>query len=202
MGTAGWLLLHKGYCLGSGYLPIRICTAFYPYRSTWKSVSQPSQEAVAAAAEAFSVVRNWFTSPCSRASEPASASGTPSPLLPPPPPPPPQGQSHPTAAFLPTSPSPWGLGFPGAFQHPGHAGHRSSGFVATSSGSRTTPAGGGSFLRGGKKRSHSQSSVNDLDIPSLTRSSQGSLNMLQAIQTSRSGVSSMGGSYGHLSAGK
>ncbi|KAM7538267.1 hypothetical protein Aperf_G00000059457 [Anoplocephala perfoliata] len=177
------------------------CSAFLSQSSTWKSVPQPSQEAVAAAAEAFSVVRNWFTSPCSRASEPASVSGTPSPLLPPPPPPPlPQGQSHPTAAFLPTSPSSWGLGFPGAFQHPGHPGHRSSGFVPTSSGSRTTPVGGGSFLRGGKKRSHSQSSVNDLDIPSLTRSSQGSLNMLQAMQTSRSGVSSMGGSYGHLSA--
>ncbi|VDO07788.1 unnamed protein product [Rodentolepis nana] len=165
--------------------------------STWKSVPQPSQEVVQAAAEAFSAVRNWFVGPSSRASETArSISGTPSPLLP--------SSVHPQSgnpgAFLPTSPTSWGLGgLPGGF--PPHPGHRSSGFVPTSSGSRTTPlSGGGSYLRGGKKRSHSQSSVNDLDIPSLTRSSQGSLNMLQAMQTSRSGVSSMGGSYGHLSA--
>ena len=159
-----------------------------------------------AAAEAFNVVRNWFASPCSRASEPTSASGTPSPLLPPPPPPPPaQAASHIAASFLPTSPtSSWAFGFPAGYHSHSHthSGHRSSGFVPSSgsSGARTTPA-GGAFLRGGKKRSHSQSSVNDLDIPSLTRSSQGSLNMLQAMQTSRSGVSSMGGSYGHLSAG-
>ncbi|VDL19942.1 unnamed protein product [Hymenolepis diminuta] len=171
-------------------------SAFLSQSSTWKSVAQPSQEVVQAAAEAFSVVRNWFVGPCSRASETTtSISGTPSPLLP--------SSVHPQSAhpgaFLPTSPSSWGLGLPGGF--PSHPGHRSSGFVPTSSGSRTTPlGGGGSFLRGGKKRSHSQSSINDLDIPSLTRSSQGSLNMLQAMQTSRSGVSSMGGSYGHLSA--
>lgn len=170
------------------------------FRSTWKSVPPPSQEAVVAAAEAFSVVRNWFANPSSRAPEQTSVSGTPSPLLPPPPPPPSQVASHISASFLPTSSSSWGLGFPAAGYQP-YPGHRSSGFVPTaSSGSRTASA-GGSFLRGGKKRSHSQSSVNDLDIPSLTRSSQGSLNMLQAMQTSRSGISSMGGSYGHLSAG-
>lgn len=159
---------------------------------------------MAAAAEAFNVVRNWFASPCSRPSEPTSASGTPSPLMPPPPPS--QSTSHIAASFLPTSPTPsWGFGFPGGYHSHTytHPGHRSSGFVPSSgsSGARTTPA-GGAFIRGGKKRSHSQSSINDLDIPSLTRSSQGSLNMLQAMQTSRSGVSSMGGSYGHLSAGK
>uniref|UniRef100_A0A5K3F2P7 C2H2-type domain-containing protein n=1 Tax=Mesocestoides corti TaxID=53468 RepID=A0A5K3F2P7_MESCO len=159
----------------------------------WKSTPGASQEAAvaAAAAEAFSVVRHWFASPCSRASEPTSASGTPSPLLPPPPPP----LANP---FLPPSPATWGLGF--QHQQPQPSGHRSSGFVPARPGSRTAQTGSASFLRGGKKRSHSQSSVNDLDIPSLTRSSQGSLNMLQAMQTSRSGVSSMGGSYGHLSA--
>ncbi|KAL5110119.1 hypothetical protein TcWFU_003563 [Taenia crassiceps] len=172
---------------------------FLSSASTWKSAPPPSQEAVAAAAEAFSVVRNWFANPSSRAPEQTSTSGTPSPLLPPPPPLPSQAASHISASFLPTSSSSWGLGFPAAGYQP-YPGHRSSGFAPTaSSGSRTTSA-GGSFLRGGKKRSHSQSSINDLDIPSLTRSSQGSLNMLQAIQTSRSGISSMGGSYGHLSA--
>ncbi|KAL5968249.1 Transcriptional activator cubitu interruptu [Taenia solium] len=174
-------------------------SSFLSTASTWKSAPPPSQEAVAAAAEAFSVVRNWFANPSSRAPEQISASGTPSPLLPPPPLPPSQAAPHISASFLPTSSSSWGLGFPAAGYQP-YPGHRSSGFVPTaSSGPRTTSA-GGSFLRGGKKRSHSQSSVNDLDIPSLTRSSQGSLNMLQAMQTSRSGVSSMGGSYGHLSA--
>nr|CDS28891.1 zinc finger transcription factor gli2 [Hymenolepis microstoma] len=185
-------------CLPPSYEPSNplSSSAFLSQPSTWKSVAQPSQEVVQAAAEAFSVVRNWFVGPCSRASETTrSVSGTPSPLLP--------SSVHTQSAhpgtFLPTSPSSWGLGLPGGF--PPHPGHRSSGFVPTSSGSRTTPlGGGGSYLRGGKKRSHSQSSVNDLDIPSLTRSSQGSLNMLQAMQTSRSGVSSMGGSYGHLSA--
>ncbi|KAH9282701.1 Transcriptional activator [Echinococcus granulosus] len=174
-------------------------SSFLPTVSTWKSAPPPSQEAVAAAAEAFSMVRNWFASPCSRAPEQTSASGTPSPLLPPPPPPSSQTTPHIPASLLPTSSSSWGLGFPTGGYQP-YPGHRSSGFVPTaSSGSRTTPT-GGSFLRGGKKRSHSQSSINDLDIPSLTRSSQGSLNMLQAMQTSRSGISSMGGSYGHLSA--
>lgn len=60
----------------------------------------------------------------------------------------------------------------------------------------------GPLIRGGKKRSHSQSSVNDLfDISSLTRSSQDSLSVMQAMRVSRSMVSSSGGSYGHLSAG-
>ncbi|VDM30192.1 unnamed protein product [Hydatigera taeniaeformis] len=172
-------------------------SSFLPSASTWKSTPPPSQGAVVVAAEAFSMVRNWFANP-SRANEQTSASGTPSPLLPPPPPPPSQAAPHISGSFLPTSSS-WGLGFPAAGYQP-YSGHRSSGFVPTaSSGFRTTSV-GGSFLRGGKKRSHSQSSVNDLDIPSLTRSSQGSLNMLQAMQTSRSGISSMGGSYGHLSA--
>ncbi len=135
------------------------------------------------------MVRNLFASPVSRGSEPPSTSGTPNTLPPPP--------HNPFQA-----PSPGTRGLPGftGYHHPGH---RSSGYVPSgsngpSSGSRSSSG----FLRGGKKRSHSQSSVNDLDITSLTRSSQGSLNMLQAMQSSRSGVSSTGGSYGHLSAGK
>lgn len=111
------------------------------------------------------------------------------------------------ASYLSTSPCTRGLqSFPGYPPH--HPGHRSSGYVPSSTGpggsrmaSGSSGCGGG-LLCGGKKRSHSQSSVNDLDIPSLTRSSQGSLNMLQAMQSSRSGVSSTGGSYGHLSAGE
>lgn len=75
-----------------------------------------------------------------------------------------------------------------------HRGHHSSGYVPN----HTAP-----MLRGGKKRSHSQSSVNELfDISSLTRSSQGSLNIMQSIRGSHSMGPSAEGSYGHLSAGK
>ncbi|CAH8550155.1 unnamed protein product [Schistosoma guineensis] len=73
-----------------------------------------------------------------------------------------------------------------------HRGHHSSGYVPN----HTAP-----MLRGGKKRSHSQSSVNELfDISSLTRSSQGSLNIMQSIRGSHSMGPSAEGSYGHLSA--
>ncbi|THD25694.1 CI protein [Fasciola hepatica] len=92
-------------------------------------------------------------------------------------------------------------------------GHHSSGYVPNSgstgpgagTGGGTSISAGlgipGPLIRGGKKRSHSQSSVNDMfDISSLTRSSQGSLSVMQAMRVSRSMVSSSGGSYGHLSA--
>ncbi|CAH8503636.1 unnamed protein product [Schistosoma turkestanicum] len=73
-----------------------------------------------------------------------------------------------------------------------HRGHHSSGYVPN----HTAP-----MLRGGKKRSHSQSSVNELfDISSLTRSSQGSLNIMQSMRGSHSMGPSAEGSYGHLSA--
>ncbi|VEL40325.1 unnamed protein product [Protopolystoma xenopodis] len=59
-------------------------------------------------------------------------------------------------------------------------------------------------LRGAKKRSHSQSSMQDLfDVTSMTRSSAGSLSYTAGGPDSlRSGLSSEAGSYGHLSAGK
>ncbi|KAH8876789.1 Transcriptional activator ci [Schistosoma japonicum] len=73
-----------------------------------------------------------------------------------------------------------------------HRGHHSSGYVPNHS---------APMLRGGKKRSHSQSSVNELfDISSLTRSSQGSLNIMQSMRGSHSMGPSAEGSYGHLSA--
>ncbi|CAH8536007.1 unnamed protein product [Heterobilharzia americana] len=73
-----------------------------------------------------------------------------------------------------------------------HRGHHSSGYIPNHS---------GPILRGGKKRSHSQSSVNELfDISSLTRSSQGSLNIMQSMRGSHSMGPSGEGSYGHLSA--
>ncbi|KAK4471597.1 hypothetical protein MN116_005010 [Schistosoma mekongi] len=73
-----------------------------------------------------------------------------------------------------------------------HRGHHSSGYVPNHS---------APMLRGGKKRSHSQSSVNELfDISSLTRSSQGSLNIMHSMRGSHSMGPSAEGSYGHLSA--
>ncbi|CAH8850718.1 unnamed protein product [Trichobilharzia szidati] len=73
-----------------------------------------------------------------------------------------------------------------------HRGHHSSGYIPNYS---------APILRGGKKRSHSQSSVNELfDISSLTRSSQGSLYIMQSIRGSHSMGQSGEGSYGHLSA--
>lgn len=71
--------------------------------------------------------------------------------------------------------------------------HHSSGFIPNQISS--------SLLRRGKKRSHSQSSVTEtFDISSLTRSSQGSLNVMQIMRGSHSVGPSVEGSYGHLSA--
>ncbi|BHF66034.1 Zinc finger protein gli2 [Sparganum proliferum] len=163
-------------------------------RSSWKAETPtclPSQEAVAAAAEAFSAVRSLFANPYAlppahlgfRPDSGPQSRGTG-----------PHGESLGGCNSTELPPTPAQTGFRGPMFNP-YPGHRSSGYAPGSNGT--------GYQRGGKKRSHSQSSVHDLlDIPSLTRSSQGSLNMIQAIHTSRSGVSSNGGSYGHLSAGK
>ncbi|KAF5405466.1 hypothetical protein PHET_01088 [Paragonimus heterotremus] len=162
-----------------------------------------SPEAMVAAA-AFNAVRRWFINPVSGVTDPPAApgywtntlvppsvseanstgtnSGTGISLMNP----------HPLHRF-PVHPS-HNLP-PIAYMPAPHRGHHSSGYVPNNS-----P--GAPLVRGGKKRSHSQSSVTDLfDISSLTRSSQGSLNIMQAMRVSRSMASSAGGSYGHLSAG-
>ncbi|VDP85643.1 unnamed protein product [Echinostoma caproni] len=178
------------------------------------------------AAAAFNAVRRWFTNssmtnvpdpsmipsywsstlttPVSGFGTSGSSSGGVNPLQ--------QPNSFYRLPFPPHSSQPYHSGPPTNYMPTGvpFRGHHSSGYVPNSgSGGGGGGAGGsagvgltGPLLRGGKKRSHSQSSVNDLfDISSLTRSSQGSLNVMQAMRVSRSMVSSSGGSYGHLSAG-
>ncbi|VDN28458.1 unnamed protein product, partial [Dibothriocephalus latus] len=153
-------------------------------RSSWKPDTPtclPGPEAVAAAAEAFSAVRSLFANPYAlppahlgfRPDSGPQSRGTG-----------PQQGSESLGGCNPSElpPTPAQTGFRSGMFNP-YPGHRSSGYAPGSNGT--------GYQRGGKKRSHSQSSVHDLlDIPSLTRSSQGSLNMIQAMHTSRSGVSS------------
>ncbi|GAA34048.2 transcriptional activator cubitus interruptus [Clonorchis sinensis] len=164
-----------------------------------------SPEAIAAAAAAFNAVRRWFTNPNPTTADTAASGYWSSSLAPPQPALISGGVSTTNTPESSNPMNPHLLGRfplhhqqglpPVAYMPAAHRGHHSSGYVPNNG------SAGGPAVRGGKKRSHSQSSVNDLfDISSLTRSSQGSLNILHAMRVSRSMVSSSGGSYGHLSA--
>ncbi|CAH8477492.1 unnamed protein product [Dicrocoelium dendriticum] len=154
-----------------------------------------SPEAVMAAA-AFNAVRRWFTNPVAATAETAASGYWANSALGPPLSGSSSTRTTPGSGSVPRIPLRSQHALPPiAYMPAPHRGHHSSGYVPNSS---ISP-----LVRGGKKRSHSQSSAHELfDISSLTRSSQGSLNIIQAMRSSRSMVSSTGGSYGHLSAGK
>ncbi|CAL8090838.1 unnamed protein product [Calicophoron daubneyi] len=199
LGTGLPITIHKQACMYQVVVCTHVVEAFV---SDVPCTASP--EAMVAAA-AFNAVRRWFTNPGTTAN--LANEFQPSQYWP--------SSAQPTSTTVAENSNPdpvnmnaaisqpsFAYRFPSQAQHQvppityppaAHRGHHSSGYVPSS--------GPGQLVRGGKKRSHSQSSINDLfDIFSLTRSSQGSLNIVQAMRVSRSMASSTGGSYGHLSA--